>query len=186
MRITFEISDSDIRHFKRAMRRARSAVRSADEEDIIHAGEDMLREVRRANVPAYVQERMDRLHALIDMLRDEEWLLPAKERSQVLSALAYCADPEDLIPDHIPGFGFLDDAIIVELVLKDMKHVVDAFVDFREYRETLSSRLRSGLDRFTRKRQLADRRKALHLRMRRRRQKDMEAREQASQPSPLF
>ena len=111
---------------------------------------------------------------------------PARERSQVLSALAYCADPEDLIPDHIPGLGFLDDAIMVELVLKEMKHVVEAYNDFCRFRDELSGRMRLGLDRFTRKKKIAEKRRSLHDRMQRRRQKDLESRSKAAQPAPLF
>ena len=29
----------------------------------------------------------------------------------ILGALVYFCDPEDLIPDNIPGLGYLDDAI---------------------------------------------------------------------------
>ncbi len=186
MRITFEISDADVRHLRRVMKRARAAVRCAEEEDIIHAGEDMLKEVRKVKVPAYVQERMDRMHSLIGMLRDEDWALPARERSQVLSALAYCADPEDLIPDHIPGLGFLDDAIMVELVLQEMQHVIDAYDDFGAFRDALSRRMRAGLDRDQRTRKLIAKRKALHERMHRRRQKDRTSTGQKTQPSRLF
>ena len=47
---------------------------------------------------------------MIRMLEDAEWKLEDPHRSRVLQALAYFVDPRDMIPDQIPGVGFLDDA----------------------------------------------------------------------------
>ena len=52
----------------------------------------------------------------------------------MLNALAYFADPDDLIPDRVPGLGYLDDAIMVELVVQDLKHEIEAFDAFVEFR----------------------------------------------------
>ena len=75
------------------------------------------------------------------MLSDIEWRLPHQDATRVLNALAYFAEPEDLIPDHIPGLGFLDDAIMIELVVRELKHELEAYRDFCDYREKL---LKSG------------------------------------------
>jgi len=56
------------------------------------------------------------LEQLIQMLRDDEWRLEGRDRARILDALAYFVDPEDLIPDRLPGIGYLDDAIMVELI----------------------------------------------------------------------
>ena len=48
----------------------------------------------------------------------------------MLSGLAYLCDPEDLIPDDIPGIGMLDDAVMIELVFRELRHELDAYQDF--------------------------------------------------------
>ena len=53
----------------------------------------------------------------------------------MLNALAYFAEPDDLIPDQIPGLGFLDDAIMVELVVRELRHEIEAYEDFRVFRD---------------------------------------------------
>ena len=46
----------------------------------------------------------------------------------------YFAVAKDLIPDKIPGIGLLDDALVAELVMRELKHEVTGYRDFCEYR----------------------------------------------------
>jgi len=54
----------------------------------------------------------------------------------VLNVLAYFVDPDDLIPDRIPGIGYLDDAIMVQLVVEELHHEIKAYERFCEIRKT--------------------------------------------------
>lgn len=167
MRISFELDDNDLQHFRLIMTEARKAARRMAPEDIVAAAEGLLREVPKTNAPGFIVERLERLRLMISMLSDIEWRLPHQDATRVLNALAYFAEPEDLIPDHIPGLGFLDDAIMIELVMRELKHEMEAYQDFCDYRERLSQ---SG-DGSTVSREgwLDARRKELQARMRRRR-----------------
>jgi uncharacterized membrane protein YkvA (DUF1232 family) len=102
---------------------------------------------------------------MIRMLSDLEWRLPHKDATRVLNALAYFAEPEDLIPDHIPGLGFLDDAIMIELVVRELRPEIEAYQDFCDYR----GRQPNSGDGTSRADWLESRRKELQARMRRRR-----------------
>ncbi len=105
------------------------------------------------------------------MLKDHEWRLPDKDASRVLNALAYFGEPEDLIPDHIPGLGFLDDAIMIELVVRELRHEIEAYRDFCDFRTTMPARsgVKLKTTDITRDDWLAGRRQELQKRMRRRR-----------------
>jgi len=167
LRISFELDDDDLQHFRLIMNEARQAARRMAPEDIVAAAEDLLAEVPETNAPGFIIERLNRLRLMIRMVSDIEWRLPHNDATRVLNALAYFAEPEDLIPDHIPGLGFLDDAIMIELVVRELKHEVEAYQDFCDFRDrqadngdgTAASR-ESWLD---------ARRKELQARMRRRR-----------------
>lgn len=167
LRVTFDLSDKDLKHFRTIMREARAAAEEKDDAAIINAAQELLTSVADSSVPEFVSVRLRRLQMLIDMLYDEEWQIPSRERARVLTALAYFTEPDDLIPDHIPGLGFLDDAIMVELVARELKHEIKAYEDFCEYREELKKQ-KADRDALTREEKLAARRKALHERMRRR------------------
>jgi uncharacterized membrane protein YkvA (DUF1232 family) len=108
---------------------------------------------------------------MIAMLLDEEWRLPKFERERLLATFVYFGDPEDLIPDNIPVIGFLDDVILIELLLRDLRHVREAYRDFCAYRDEYAQRYRDR-DVRTKQRRLAARRRALHARMKRREKRD--------------
>lgn len=174
LRVTFEINDRDLAHFRECMHKARDAVRDADDEDIVAAARDLFEEVSAAKAPVFVKRRIQYLHAMTGMLEDDDWLMPEQSRSQVLSALVYFCDPEDMIPDEIPGLGFLDDAIMIELVFRELRHEIEAYEDFCEFRTSYDNRFRITRDPKKRAERLAKRRDGLLERVERRRAKEVE------------
>jgi len=171
LRISIDLDDDDLRHFRLIMREARKAAARLAPDDIVAAAEDLLKTVNRNKVSPFISERLAKLEIMIDMLLDHEWRLPQKDTVRVLNALAYFSDPEDLIPDHIPGVGFLDDAIMIELVVRDLKHEIEAYADFCEFRRThaKSKAIKHKSTDLTRDSWLDGRRMELQARMRRRR-----------------
>jgi len=168
LRISFELDDNDLKHFRLIMDEARKAVIRMAPEDIVAGAENLLRDASDASAPGFIVDRLRKLRLMIDMLSDIEWRLPQQEAARVLNALAYFSEPEDLIPDHIPGLGFLDDAIMIELVVRELKHEIEAYQDFCDYRTRTRLEHGDNAD-VSRGGWLSDRRKALQLRMRRRR-----------------
>ena len=148
-------------------------LRDALERAVAHLRDEGLVEIEEGLVPslvAEVTERLDKLRLMIDMLSDIEWRLPQQDATRVLNALAYFTEPEDLIPDHIPGLGFLDDAIMIELVVRELRHEIEAYEDFCNYRERV--RERGDKTPASRAGWLDARRKDLQARMRRRRRRN--------------
>ena len=168
-KLTIELSDRDLRHFRRELRRARAAVDIADDDEILGAAADLMETLKRTELPDFVAERLGKLETLHAILTDAEWTLAERERAPVLAALAYVCDPEDIIPDDIPGIGLLDDAVMIELVFRELRHEIEAYEDFRRYRASIprNSLLRRDAGKFAAK--LAQRRGQLQTRMRRRR-----------------
>ena len=144
--------------------------------------------MRSADVPDFVGDRLERIQLMVDMIRDDEWRLPAEESARVLNALAYFSEPEDLIPDHVPGLGFLDDAIMVELVARELRHEVDAYRRFCAFRTAEEARRRregEPIDEVTKEEFLSVRRKELHRQIRTRRRSDFRRRRTKSGRSPF-
>jgi uncharacterized membrane protein YkvA (DUF1232 family) len=126
----------------------------------------------------FVAKRMHKVNALIGMLEDPEWQLPEPERRRVLDGLAYVADTHDLVPDSVPVLGLLDDAIMLELVLQELKHELEGYEEFDEYRrrEAAQRAAEGSHMAVSRADWLESKRQALHDRIRARRDRDLSQR----------
>lgn len=164
--VTFELKESDLDHFRDIMRKAQSEAAKLSEQEIINNAKNLSLEVK-AEVPEFVKQRLVKLETLVAMVEDAEWQIPEQERADVISALAYFSDPEDLVADHIPVLGFLDDAIMIELVAEELQPDIDAFEEFCAYREREQER--AGDSTITKDDWLDSKRRELHSRMRNRR-----------------
>ena len=120
MRVTFDLSENDLKHFRRVMKDVRDRVKNTPEATIVEAARDLLTSVSTMEAPEFVRERIAKLGVLIDMLEDEEWALKGSDRERVVRGMAYFADPDDIIPDQVPVLGLLDDAIMIELVVTEL------------------------------------------------------------------
>jgi uncharacterized membrane protein YkvA (DUF1232 family) len=100
----------------------------------------------------------------------------------VLCALVYFCDPEDLIPDSIPGLGYLDDAIMIELVFRELRHEIEAYDDFVQWRASSDKRFRISRDPVARDKRIAVKRKKLFERIQRRKAKDAQEEAKAKKP----
>jgi uncharacterized membrane protein YkvA (DUF1232 family) len=136
-KMTIELSDRDLRHFRRELHKTRESVQIADDDEILAAAVDLVTVMRRTDLPDFVAERLEKLETLLAMAGDEQWPLRARERAPILAGLAYLCDPEDLIPDDIPGIGMLDDAVMIELVFQELRHELEAYEDYRRFRAQL-------------------------------------------------
>lgn len=170
--ISFELSDQDLEHFVAAQRSATAAAESKSADEILAASTQMLEGALKAKVPDFVQQRLAMLDNLIAMLRDEGWALGEEDRKRVLAALVYFVDPSDVIPDSVPVLGYLDDAIMIELCVRDLKHEIDAYDDFCDFRESEADRLGLEPAKVGRCDWLDARREELQNRMHLRRERD--------------
>jgi uncharacterized membrane protein YkvA (DUF1232 family) len=167
-RIVLELSDEDLDYYRRVMDAfwRRNAKRA--EKELVEGARRLLKQATKAKAPEYVQSRLDELRLLIAMLDDSEWPLEDADRQRIVAAVGYFAVPKDMIPDKIPGLGFLDDALMAELVIRELKHELDGYRDFCQYREN-EQELR-GKTKATRAEWLAAKRRQIFLRIRRRQQ----------------
>jgi uncharacterized membrane protein YkvA (DUF1232 family) len=123
------------------------------------------------NLPQFVHDRILKLQILLNMIRDTEWKLTEAEIQSIRGALYYFVDPDDLIPDHIPGIGFLDDAMYAEIIVQELRTEIKMYQEFCQFRISEENRQRNkGIDPHVgREDWICEKRSTLHARMRERR-----------------
>jgi uncharacterized membrane protein YkvA (DUF1232 family) len=170
LQITLDLDEHDLEHFRLIMQQAGAAAETAAPEDIVAAAENHLETICDSRVPGFIKASLSSLRDLISMVRDHEWRLPDENRDRVLHALAYFCEPEDLIPDSIPGLGYLDDMIMIELAVRELAPELQAYRDFCEFREREVTRrgVKAKTTDITREDWLDERRKELQAQMRKR------------------
>ena len=105
-----------------------------DPDTIIGDAKKLVAHVRESKkVPAFVTNAIGTLEDMTEIIEDEAYNAPTAVKNQVLAGLAYFSNPEDLIPDHIPALGFLDDAIMVKFVEEEFKHELWGYRKFRGF-----------------------------------------------------
>ena len=170
--ITFTLSDQDLDHFQRIVDKAKTAIEGGDSSASVEAAaKQLIQDARSTDIPEFISSRLSKLEVVINMVSDEEWQLSEEERKRVLGALIYFCDPEDLIPDHVPGLGFLDDAIYVEIIIRELAAEIESYEEFCTFRVAEEARRKkAGEDTHVeREAWLADKRATLHARMCKRR-----------------
>ncbi len=166
LKIELELTDEDLAYFARVMEAVWKKNSKKPANELITAARGLLKQARKAKAPAYVMKRLEDIGILMDMLEDAEWGLEAAEYSRVLAAVGYFAAPKDMISDKVPGIGYLDDAVVADLVIKELKHDIAGYRDFCAYRDGEASMGKKKVDRET---WLASKRKQLFERIRKRR-----------------
>lgn len=167
MKVSFELSPRDIKYFRERLQRVRGGERARDEETVIRLAKELVEEAVASEPPEFVRVRLTTLEQLAEILSDRDWRLEGRDRARLLDALAYFVDPDDLISDRTPGIGYLDDAIMIELVAQELKHDIKAYEDFCEIRKKRAT-AKDGDP-------LDAPRRTLQSRMRRRRHRDRQA-----------
>ncbi len=138
--ITIELGDADLAHFIAAMQRAQQEAKNLSPREVTEAASKLLVDGRELKLPDFIAERLGKLDSMIAMVNDEGFALPEEDRQRVLACLTYFANPQDIIPDNVPVLGFLDDAIMIELCVRELQHEIEAYEDFVVYRDEEAAR----------------------------------------------
>jgi len=140
-KISFHLDDSDLAYFRAIFRAAKQNAGDIDRSKIQQGVERLIKDVRAAKrAPAFVLDAVLTLEDLLKLLDDKDYAAPANVHRSVLAALAYFADPKDVIPDDIPMVGFLDDAIMIRLVEDELRHELWGYRKFCKFRDGAEQR----------------------------------------------
>ncbi len=72
------------------------------------------------------------MRALDDLLRDRDFSISLKTKGLVAAALLYFVLPTDVVPDFIPGIGYIDDALVLSTLWKLIGEEIEGYMLFRK------------------------------------------------------
>ncbi len=180
-KVTFELDESDASYFRNLYRKAKQGAKTQDPKTIVKEARAIVSQVKASKkTPAFVTDAISVLADLTDLIQDDEYAAPKKVQQEVLAGLAYFSNPEDLIPDHIPGLGFLDDAIMVKFIEDEFKHELWGYRKFCKQRDVSEQRPWSTAGRERLKRRLESDRKRIRADVAKREAKDSMKRKSGS------
>ena len=98
--------------------------------------EQMARELRADPARSEsIAHRLAAVEGLKRMAADAAWRLPGADVVRVDVAVEYLSRADDLIPDDMPGIGYLDDAIVIELAHRMLERELADYADFCRFRD---------------------------------------------------
>jgi hypothetical protein len=167
-RISFELGDADLQHLAEVAQVRQSAARARPVEQVIAAAREVYLKGSQAHLADFVRERYSRLGMMLEMIDDPQWQLSQEDSQRLVNALACFTEPAT------DASAALDQAIMIELVSRDLHHDLEAYRDFCKFRDAQIAKRRTppGTDR---EQWLSQRREALQERMHKRRKRDLDA-----------
>jgi len=164
MKVSFTLDEQDIAYFRSRFRKAKRAARGQDEGDVIAQARSLVTSVRATKkAPHFVRESVTAIEDLVELIEDPYYRAPKIVVAKVIAALAYFANPDDLIPDEIPVLGFLDDAIMIKIVENEFRYELAAYRKFRRFHQGAEQRPWTSVASDRLPRRLEERRKKLRV-----------------------
>ena len=176
LRVSFNLDDADLQHFAAVVQQTHAMARRRSAQDIIAAARKVLEDSEQAQLADFLVQRQQRLRSMLEMACDADWRVAPEDSQRLLNALACFGTPAP----QGAALNFLDHAIMIELVGRDLTHDLDAYRDFCKARTGLTSGRRAvAASNTSRPQWLEQRCVALQARMHQRRQRD---RQRAASP----
>ncbi len=72
----------------------------------------------------------DDFKLLFDMVKDKKFDMNNTSYITITGALAYVVLPTDIVPDFLPGLGWVDDALVLKLVVDSAKTEIQRYKNF--------------------------------------------------------
>ena len=124
--VSIDIDDQVKAHFNKFIQENGSNIKPADVKEAL----TKIAEVRASVTDGYVIDQVGCLQMMLSMVEDKTWVISNDNKEKINATIKYFIDDNDVIPDHIPGIGYVDDCIVIDGTMDDVEEEMMEFKDF--------------------------------------------------------
>ncbi len=97
--------------------------------------------IKKSNFASDIFKYIELMTSMVkSYYRKEYRKMPVGVIVSIVSALLYVLNPFDLVPDVIPGIGFVDDALVIAFCFKMVRSDLDKYAEWLEENPKLDPR----------------------------------------------
>ena len=111
---------------------ARKSASREDVDKVLRNEEKIKKMAKKGHLARFFKDIVLFFQLLEDYTRGRYKRVPLKTIAAIVGALVYVLCPIDLIPDFLPGIGYVDDAGVMALCLKLVQADINRYRDWKE------------------------------------------------------
>lgn len=131
----YEVDSSRLPLFNDAMRRMDPDAAPLGTDQFVTAARRVLERYPTGVTPAFVESRMRAWNHLQQLAADTDWNADADVLSRTEALREYIENPDDVLPDHLPSIGLLDDALLIDVALQNLRGELADYESFCHFRQ---------------------------------------------------
>lgn len=131
----YEVDSARLPLFNDAMRRMDPEASPLDTDQFVTAARRVLERYPTGVTPAFVESRMRAWDHLQQLAEDRDWRADADVLTRTNTLRDYINNPDDVLPDHLPSIGLLDDALLIDVALQNLRGELADYESFCHFRQ---------------------------------------------------
>ena len=124
--ISINIDEQVKDHFEQFIQKHGTHIDAND----IHKAQEKIKTIHGDSKDTYVLHQITSLESMINMIEDDSWQTDDDTKQQINATIRYFVDDSDVIPDHIPGIGYVDDCIVIDNTMDAIENTLLEYMDF--------------------------------------------------------
>lgn len=124
--ISINIDEQVKEHFNQFIKEHGTDINADD----IQQAQEKIKTIHEQSKDAYVINQVTSLESMINMVADDSWVIDDNSKQQINATIRYFVDDSDVIPDHIPGIGYVDDCIVIDNTMDEIEETMLEYMDF--------------------------------------------------------
>lgn len=130
---TIEFSQAELRRFNDLAHQLNGQMQPLSADQVAGVARRVLRTHAAGGESPFIRSRMRRAAEIQAMRGDPRWTILPELRERVDALIGYLQDSGGLLPDVLPVIGLLDDALLVDIAMDDLRPELDEYAEYLRY-----------------------------------------------------